>query len=102
MTILESFLLALKDVVSVLLDLYVWIIVINAVMSWLVVLDVINTRNRFVRMVGEVTYRLTEPLLRPLRRFIPTVGGIDLSPLVLILAILFIQSFLGHLGRTVS
>jgi len=97
MAILVSALAALGEITSVVLDLYIWILVIGAVLSWLVAFDIINTRNRLVSIVGDFCYRLTEPALRRIRRFVPAINGIDLSPIVLILAIMFIQSFLRHL-----
>ena len=62
-----------------------------AVLSWLVAFNVVNTRNRFVAMVLDFLHRITEPALRPLRRIIPTIGGIDISPAVLILILFFAQ-----------
>ncbi len=97
MSVFYALLAALRDVLSVALGLYVWVIVVGAVLSWLVAFDVVNTRNRFVHAVGDFCYRLTEPVLRPIRRFLPIFGGIDLSPIVLILAIMFLQSFLARL-----
>lgn len=76
------------------LDLYTWVIIISAILSWLVAFNVVNTSNRFVYLVGDTLYRLTEPALRPIRRYMPSLGGIDLSPLVLLLAIYFLRSLL--------
>lgn len=81
--LVEAFLLVL--------DLYVWVLILSAIFSWLYAFNVVNTRNQFVSMVGELLYRLTEPLLRPIRRFLPAMGGLDLSPIVLILIIFIIQ-----------
>ena len=76
------------------LQLYMWVIIIGAIMSWLVAFNVINTHNRFVATVMELTYRLTEPALAPIRRFLPNLGGIDISPVILILLIIFAQNLL--------
>lgn len=76
------------------LQLYMWVIIINAVMSWLIAFNVVNTQNRFVAMVMDLTYRLTEPVLAPIRRFLPNLGGIDISPVILILLIIFAQNLL--------
>ena len=81
-------LLGLFDIIT---RMYMWVVIIYVVMSWLVTFDVINTRNQFVRMVGDFLYRLTEPALRPIRRVLPHLGGVDLSPLVLILLIILIR-----------
>jgi YggT family protein len=66
-------------------------------MSWLIAFNVVNTRNRFVYTVADIAYKLTEPALRPIRRILPNLGGIDLSPLVLILLLGFIQRLLPEL-----
>lgn len=80
--------------VSTILNLYVWVLIINAVLSWLVAFNVVNIRNRFVAMVEEFCRRLTEPVLAPIRRVIPSLGGVDISPMVLILLIMFLQRLL--------
>lgn len=98
MNVLNSLVAATLEIISVLLNLYIWALVIGAVLSWLAVFDIVNVRNRFVQAVGDFVYRITEPALRPIRRFLPVMGGVDLSPLVLILFIVFIQSFIRHLA----
>jgi len=85
-------------VIQMALNLYIWMLIIQAVMSWLIAFNVINTHNRFVYMVGDFLYRVTEPLLRPIRRILPDLGGIDLSPMVLIFGIIFLQNVLGRLA----
>ncbi|MEJ1159945.1 YggT family protein [Prosthecomicrobium sp. N25] len=81
----------LVEAVLLVLDLYVWVVILSAIFSWLYAFNVVNTRNQFVSMVGETLYRLTEPVLRPIRRFLPSMGGLDLSPIVLLLLIFIIQ-----------
>ena len=76
------------------IDIYVWLIILQVVLSWLIAFNVINTSNRFVYMVGDFLYRITEPAMRPLRRILPSLGGIDLSPLVLLLLLFFAQRLL--------
>ena len=83
--------------IDTLIQLYIWILIVSAVLSWLVAFDVVNPHNRVVRMIGDFSYRITEPVLRPIRRILPQMGGLDLSPLVLIFIIYFLQSFLRHL-----
>jgi len=73
------------------IDLYIWIIIASAILSWLIAFNVINTQNRFVYSIGEFLYRVTEPALRPIRSIIPNLGGIDISPVILILFLLFIR-----------
>ena len=80
--------------ISMLLTLYIYILIAAAVMSWLVAFGVVNPRNQIVRIVGEFLYQVTEPLLRPIRSLLPNLGGIDVSPVILILIIVFIQSVL--------
>jgi len=77
--------------ISYLLTLYIYILVATAVLSWLIVFNVVNPRNQFVHMLGEFLYRVTEPVLRPIRNVLPNLGGIDVSPIVVILIIIFIQ-----------
>ncbi len=90
------------EIVDAILGLYMWVIILSVVMSWLYSFNVVNTSNRFVYAVGYFTHRLTEPALAPIRRFIPNLGAIDISPLVLLLAVFFlrrvIQNLLFELG----
>jgi YggT family protein len=76
------------------IDIYTWIVIASAIMSWLVAFGVVNTRNQFIRMIVDVLYRVTEPLLRPIRRIMPHLGGIDVSPVILLLALFFLRSLL--------
>lgn len=84
--------LELLSFISYVITLYVYIIIAGAVMSWLIAFNVINPYNQFVRSLWQGLNALTEPLLRPIRRWLPDLGGIDISPLVLILICFFIQS----------
>ena len=74
--------------------LYVWVLIINAVLSWLVAFNVLNTQNRFVFSVLEITYKLTDPPLNYIRRFLPNLGSIDISPIALILLIYFVRDLI--------
>lgn len=76
-----------------LLTLLFWVIIINAVMSWLIAFNVVNPRNQFVNMFLRFTYAITEPLLRPIRRVIPPLGGVDVTPIFLLLGITFIRDW---------
>lgn len=69
------------------LQVYMFVLIIQVVMSWLIAFNIVNTRNRFVFLIADVSYKLTEPALRPIRRYLPNLGGIDVSPIVLILLI---------------
>ena len=73
------------------LNIFIWILIANAIFSWLYAFNVINTNNQFVNMIGRALYQMTEPVLRPIRRFMPDLGGVDISPIVLILIIYLIQ-----------
>jgi YggT family protein len=73
------------------IDLYIWIVIAGAILSWLIAFNVVNTHNRFVYQVADLLYRLTEPALRPIRNILPNLGGIDISPVILILFLLFIR-----------
>ena len=73
------------------IDLYIWVVIASAILSWLIAFNVVNTSNRFVYSVAEMLYRLTEPALRPIRSIMPNLGGIDISPVILILFLLFIR-----------
>ena len=81
------------------LGIYMWCIIIAAVMSWLTYSRVINTQNRFVYLVGDFLYKVTEPVLSIFRRWIPNFGGIDVSPVVVILLIVFIRNLLREYGN---
>ena len=72
------------------IQLYIWVIIASAILSWLIAFNVVNTSNRFVYSLAEVLYRVTEPALRPIRSILPNLGGIDISPVILILILLFI------------
>jgi YggT family protein len=73
------------------IDLYIWVVIASAILSWLIAFNVVNTQNRFVYTVADMLYRVTEPALRPIRNIIPNLGGIDISPVILILFLLFIR-----------
>ena len=80
------------DVIMLALNLYVWVLIASAVLSWLVAFNVVNTRNQFVSSVWDFLYRVTEPALRPIRNMLPNLGGIDISPVVLIIGLYFIRN----------
>jgi YggT family protein len=82
---------AVVELILIVINLYWWVVIASAVMSWLVAFGVINTRNRFVASLGETLYRLTEPALRPIRNVMPDLGGVDISPVILLLLLWFIE-----------
>ena len=77
-----------------LITIYLWIIIINAILSWLVAFNILNTQNRFVFAVLDATYKMTDPVLNRIRRFIPTFGSIDISPVILILILMFLRNLI--------
>jgi len=83
---------AVLDIVLLVLQIYIWLLIAAAVLSWLVAFNVVNTRNQVVAMLGDFLYRVTEPLLRPIRNLLPSLGGIDVSPVILILIILLLEN----------
>jgi YggT family protein len=82
---------ALFLVIDLALEIYIWIVIAMAIFSWLVAFNVVNTRNPVVHMVGDFLYRITDPALRPIRNMMPNLGGIDISPVILFLIIIFIR-----------
>lgn len=85
---------SLYVLVSTIIQLYIYVLIASAILSWLIAFNVVNMRNQFVAMVAETLWRLTEPLLAPIRRILPSFGGLDVSPVVLILLLIFIQNLL--------
>ena len=80
--------------IDTLITLYIWILIASAILSWLIAFNVVNTRNPIVAGIGEFLYRVTEPALRPIRSLMPNLGGIDISPVILIILLLFLQRFI--------
>jgi YggT family protein len=87
----EFFMRALLDVILLALELYTWLIIASAILSWLVAFNVVNTRNDVVRAIWNFLDAITEPALRPIRNLLPNLGGIDVSPIILLLLIFFIR-----------
>lgn len=87
--------LALLETIIFALEIYKWILIFSAIFSWLFAFNIINGRNQFVSMVGNFLHNMTEPVLAPLRRFLPQMGGIDISPIIVLLIIFFLQRFIG-------
>jgi YggT family protein len=87
---------AVLDIVLIVLDLYIYLLIAAAILSWLIAFNVVNTRNQFVSSIADFLYRITEPVLRPIRNMLPDLGGLDVSPIILILAILLIQRIIAY------
>jgi YggT family protein len=88
--------ISLAILIDKVIDIYTWIVIASAIMSWLVAFGVVNTRNQFIRTVVDVLYRVTEPALRPIRRIMPNLGGVDISPVILLLLLFFLRSLLSE------
>jgi YggT family protein len=86
--------LALIQTIILAIDIYWWLIIAAAIFSWLFAFNVINGRNQFVATVGDFLFRVTEPALRPIRRLLPNLGGIDISPIIALLILFFLRQFL--------
>jgi YggT family protein len=93
-----GFIVPVIRILIAILDIYWWLVVVQVIMSWLIAFNVINTWNRPVRMVLDFLDRVTDPVLRPIRRFVPMMGGLDISPLILLLIIWFIEMELSQLA----
>ena len=86
----SGYMQGLRYLILSIINLYWWVVIAQAVMSWLIAFGIINTYNKFVAQLGEVLYRLTEPALRPIRNLLPNLGGIDISPIILLLLLGFL------------
>lgn len=89
------------NLINTLLNIYFWILIASVVMSWLLAFGVVNTSNQFVSSLSEFLFRVTEPALAPIRKRLPDLGGLDISPIILILALYFIQDFLRGLFMSI-
>jgi YggT family protein len=85
---------SLAVLIYTVIDIYTWIVIAAAIMSWLVAFGVVNVRNQFIRIIVDLLYRLTEPVLRPIRRILPNLGGVDISPVVLLLGLFFLRNLM--------
>ena len=90
---------AVLNLIDNVVSLYIWILFLAVIASWLINFNVINTSNRVVYMIVDTLYKLTEPALRPIRRLLPNMGGLDLSPVVLILLFYFIRDLIFDFAR---
>lgn len=87
---------ALLDVILIALEIYMYIVIAAVILSWLVAFNIVNTRHPFVAAIADFLYRITEPVLRPIRRRLPDLGGIDISPIVLFLVIILIDRVIRY------
>jgi YggT family protein len=90
---MKSILILFDNIVS----LYIWVLIINAIISWLVAFNILNTSNRFVYSVLEISYKLTEPPLSFIRKYVPSIGSIDISPIILIFGLMFLRNLVFEL-----
>ena len=94
---MDSIVVPVLNLILTVVDLYIWVVIISVILGWLVSFKVVNISNRFVYMVGDFTYRATEPALKPIRNVMPNLGGIDVSPIALILLLVFLKNVLVRL-----
>jgi YggT family protein len=95
---MDVILVPLLQMIATVVDLYVWALIISVIISWLIAFGVLDTRNRFVYLVSDFFYRITEPALGRIRSFLPNLGGVDISPIILIVVLYFIQGMLMRLA----
>ena len=91
--------LAVLNLVNTVISIYIWLLIASVIVSWLIAFNVINTGNRFIYDIRDFLYRITEPALRPIRSLLPNLGGIDISPVILILALYFVRDLAFELLR---
>ncbi|MAR78961.1 MAG: hypothetical protein CMM18_01885 [Rhodospirillaceae bacterium] len=89
--------LAFINLIDSVITLYIWCIIISSILSWLVAFKVVNTSNQLIYTIGNFLYRITDPLLSPIRRVLPNLGGVDISPVILILLLIFIKNLIIEL-----
>lgn len=85
---------SLVILISQITELFIWLLIIQAIMSWLINFGIINTQSNFVNLIGSFLYKVTEPLLRPIRKLLPEFGGVDISPVILIMLLIFFRNLL--------
>ena len=93
---------AVFQLIDTVISIYIWIIIIQVILSWLVAFNVVNTGNRVIYVIGDALFRLTEPVMKPIRKVMPAIGGFDLAPMVVILLLIFVRTFVTvDIGRSV-
>ncbi len=80
--------------ISQIIEIFIWFLIAQAILSWLIAFNIVNTRNNFVNLIGNFLYKVTEPLLKPIRTILPDFGGIDISPIILIILLIFFRNLL--------
>jgi YggT family protein len=91
---METAMLAVLNTIIYALDIYKWILIASAIFSWLYAFNVINSGNQFVNGIGRFLYQVTEPVLKPIRRMLPDLGGVDISPIIVFIIIFFIEQLI--------
>lgn len=99
---MDVILVPLFQVINIAIDLFIFALIASAILSWLVAFNVVNTRNPAIQTILDMLARLTEPALRPIRRFIPSMSGLDISPVILILILIFIQNVLARMVMAIA
>lgn len=99
---LNIVLLPLLEVLYYAIDIYIWLVIAMAILSWLVAFDVLNRSSQVVRTIGQFLWRITEPPLKPIRAILPNLGGIDISPVILILFLFFLKRVIVMLAQSLA
>ena len=87
---------------STIISFYIWLLIAQAILSWLVAFSIVNTQNRLIYMIGDFLYKITEPALKPIRRILPDFGGIDISPVILIIILIFFRDLLYRYALSIN
>ena len=93
---------SLVILISQIVELYIWLLIIQAILSWLIAFGIINTQSSFVNMIGNFLYKITEPTLKPIRKLLPDFGGIDISPVILIIILIFFRDLLYKYALSIN
>ncbi len=99
---MDVILVPLIQMIMTVVDLYVWVLIIGVILSWLTAFGVVNMSNRVVYLITDFIYRLTEPALKPIRNMLPNMGGIDISAVILIIGLYFIQNVLMRVAMSLG
>ncbi len=80
--------------ISQIIEIFIWLLIAQAILSWLIAFNIVNTTNNLINLIGNFLYKVTEPILRPIRRVLPDFGGVDVSPVILIILLIFFRNLL--------
>ena len=87
---------------STIISFYIWLLIAQAILSWLVAFSIVNTQNKLIYLIGDFLYKITEPALKPIRKLLPDFGGIDISPVILIIILIFFRDLLYNYALSIN